>query len=99
MLGQEPLDTQEEIDLYKSRNNPQFVMYKDNDFAFCNSVGIIGEDEVPLRRTLIIDNKHIIRRVFKQILPKEHPQEIIKWIEVNSHQAMTTLQNGAGNGK
>ena len=93
------VDTEEEIELFQTRNKPQFIIYRDYDLTFCKSLGIIGEDDLPLRRTLIIDKKRTIRRILKQILPKEHTQEIIKWIELNSHQAMTILQNGTGNNK
>ncbi len=93
------VDTQDQIDLFKSRNKPPFIIYKDEKSTFSRSIGVLENDEIPLRRTLIIDNKQTIRRVFKQILPKEHPQEIIKWIELNNHQAMTILHNGADNKK
>lgn len=89
------VDTQDQIELFKSRNNPPFIIFKDENLIFSRSIGVLGIDELPLRRTLIMDNKQTIRRVFKHILPKEHSQEIIKWIELNNHEAMTILHNGA----
>ncbi|MCE7736972.1 MAG: redoxin domain-containing protein [Candidatus Heimdallarchaeota archaeon] len=88
------VDSQELVEKYISENNIQFPILIDQDLILSRFLNIMGENGTPLRRTVVIDKNHQVKRMFKQIIPKEHPREVLKWIELNDQEAITMLEKG-----
>lgn len=88
------IESQELIEKYISENKFKFPILMDQDLFLTRFFNITGENGTPLRRTVVIDSNHHVKRMFKQIIPKEHPREVLKWIELNDQEAITMLEKG-----
>lgn len=88
------VESLESIEKYVTEKHFEFPILIDQDSSLSKFFNIIGENGTPLRRTVVIDSNHQIKRMFKQIIPKEHPREVLKWIELNDQEAITMLEKG-----
>lgn len=88
------VDSSEIIEQYLSETTIQIPILKDEGLILSRFFKITGENGTPLRRTFVIDNNHQIKRMFKQIIPREHPREVLKWINLNDQKSINMLEKG-----
>jgi len=87
VLGISP-DTEESHLKFRKKYDLPFVLLSDPDHVVCNLFGVWGikknfgrEYEGVYRTTFIIDPKGMIKRVFKNVKPSDHSQEVLSAVK------------------
>jgi peroxiredoxin len=87
-------DDQESLDNYISNSNSKLQIYHDTNLKLCTKLDLLGDNKLPLKRTVVVDSKHHIKKVFKNVIPKEHPREVLKWVLLNDQNTISVLEKG-----
>lgn len=84
IIGISP-DTEESHQKFQQKYELPFILLSDPDHAVCEKYGVWGvkknfgrEYEGVYRTTFIIDPQGVIKRVFKNVKPSDHSQEVLQ---------------------
>ena len=84
IIGISP-DTEKSHQKFQQKYELPFILLSDPDHAVCEKFGVWGlkknygrEYEGVYRTTFIIDPKGMIKRVFKNVKPSDHSQEVLQ---------------------
>jgi len=84
IIGISP-DTEKSHQKFQQKYELPFILLSDPDHAVCEKYGVWGlkknygrEYEGVFRTTFIIDPQGVIKRVFKNVKPSDHSQEVLQ---------------------
>jgi peroxiredoxin Q/BCP len=75
-------DTVEKQQEFIDKNKLPYALLADTDLALIKALGIqSGTSKVPQRVTFVIDKEGKIAKIYGKVSPKDHPAEVLKYID------------------
>jgi peroxiredoxin Q/BCP len=61
-----------------------FPLFADNDQKLATALGVMKAGaKVTRRETFVIDKKGVIRKIYTDVKPEPHPEEVLQWVKEN----------------
>jgi peroxiredoxin Q/BCP len=77
-------DTLEDQQKFTDKEKLSFPLYADTTKEVTKSYGVLNADRgLPNRVTFVIDKEGVVRKVYTKVTPKDHPEEVMKYVKEN----------------
>jgi peroxiredoxin Q/BCP len=68
---------------FTEKEKLNFPLFADPDKKATEAFGALSPRGLEARYTFVIDKKGVVRKIYKQVTPADHPEEVLKYIKDN----------------
>jgi thioredoxin-dependent peroxiredoxin len=76
-------DKLEDQQKFIDKEKLNFPLLADNERKMANAFGVMRDDKVTKRVTFVIDKEGKIAKIYENVKPKGHPEEVLKYVKEN----------------
>jgi len=68
---------------FTDKEKLSFPLFADPDKKAVQAFGVLGKNGLAMRWTFVIDKEGMVRKIYNQVTPAKHPEEVLEYVEKN----------------